>query len=297
MEKVSFTWPNENICSEVSRKAQRQAILESIYIAKSGHPGGSFSLVEILSVIFDGNFNHNPKLPNLDDRDRIVLSKGHGVPALYSALSFSGYFPPDEMAHLRELGHFLQGHPDKIQYPLMEASTGSLGQGCSVALGLAMGLAMKFERNEIKRLPKVYCILGDGEMQEGQVWECLMSAGKFMPGNLIFVLDYNKGQIDGPVSEVMDLEPIVDKIKSFKLDARTVDGHDVNQLKELLASIDTKPKAKPSFIVAHTLKGKGVSFIEHPTKWHGAAPNKEQLEEAINELWDGSVSPAGRLSN
>jgi transketolase len=138
-------------------------------------------------------------------------------------------------------------------------------------------------------------LLGDGEMQEGQVWECLMSAGKFLPGNLIFILDYNKGQIDGPVAEVMNLEPIAEKIKAFNLDVKTVDGHDLNQLKEVMASIDTQVKRKPTFIVAHTLKGKGVSFIEHPNKWHGAAPNKEQLEQAVLELWDGKKSPVGRL--
>jgi len=304
-----FTWPKENISSEKSRKALRQAILEQICAAGSGHPGGSLSLVEILSSIFDGNFEHGlPKnfVPKTEgksrinradlslDRDRIVLSKGHGVPALYSALSFLGYFPAAELAHLRQLGHFLQGHPDRNHYDLMEASTGSLGQGGSVALGIALGERLAFESKKISRLPRVYCLLGDGEMQEGQVWEMFMAAPKFQTGNLICVVDYNKGQIDGPVKEIMDLEPLADKLRAFRWNVHEVDGHDVNALKGALAKCRIEARGTPHAIIAHTLKGKGISFMEHPTQWHGAAPKREQLEDAIKEL-DGTNNSCGRI--
>ncbi|MEO5666971.1 MAG: transketolase [Bdellovibrionota bacterium] len=305
-----FTWPQENISSETSRKALRQSILEQIYAAGSGHPGGSLSLVEIVASIFDGNFEHGfPKnfvaktsgterLNRADmakDRDRLVLSKGHGVPALYSALSFMGYFPAAELAHLRQLGHFLQGHPDRNHYDLMEASTGSLGQGASVALGIALGERLAFEKKKIQRLPRVYCLLGDGEMQEGQVWEMLMAAPKFQTGNLICVIDYNKGQIDGPVKEIMDLEPLTDKLRAFRWDVHEVDGHDVTALRQTLAKCRIEARGTPHVIVANTLKGKGISFMEHPTQWHGAAPKSEQLEDAIKELGGGKDMACGRI--
>jgi transketolase len=300
---MGFQWPQESITSNHSLKALRQTVLEQIAAAKSGHPGGSLSLVEIIAAMFDGNFEHSSARPDDPSRDRLVLSKGHGVPALYSALSFEGFFDASELKNLRSLGHFLQGHPDRSHYDLMEASTGSLGQGASVALGLAMGLKLKFDRKEISRLPKVYCVLGDGEMQEGQVWEMLMSAPKFKLDNLICILDYNKGQIDGPVKEVMDLEPIADKLKSFNWDVHEVDGHSIEEIKAsyVKAASGLGKSSKPQFVVAHTLKGKGVSFMEHPTAWHGAAPSMEQLEEAIAELYsdvEGSFdggSPYGRI--
>lgn len=301
---MNFKWPNEPISSDLGRKALRQAILEQITAANSGHPGGSLSLVEIMAAIFDGNF-HEGRPADLksnfkeaskysDDRDRLVLSKGHGVPALYSALSYLGYFDPNEMKKLRSLGHFLQGHPDRNHFDFMEASTGSLGQGTSVALGLALGARLKFEKKTISRLPRVYCVLGDGEMQEGQVWEMLMSAPKFKAGNLVCVLDYNKGQIDGPVKEIMDLEPLAAKLKAFNWAVDEVDGHDVGALKNIFSKIKTAAHEQPHFVIAHTVKGKGVSFMEHPTQWHGAAPKKEQLEAAITEIFKGP-SPLGRI--
>lgn len=290
----------------MGRKALRQAILEQIAAANSGHPGGSLSLVEIVASIFDGHFHEGrPSVAANDlalresknfakDRDRLVLSKGHGVPALYSALSYLGYFDASELKHLRSYGHFLQGHPDRNHYDLMEASTGSLGQGASVALGLALGTRLKFEKKEIARLPRVYCLFGDGEMQEGQVWEMLMAAPKFKTANLVCVLDYNKGQIDGPVKEIMDLEPLADKLKAFNWEVHEVDGHDVKALQGVLSKIKTEAHAKPHFIIANTVKGKGISFMEHPTQWHGAAPKKEQLEDAVKELFSGP-SPFGRI--
>jgi transketolase len=292
---MKFTWPKDTLSSEASRKAQRQVILESIYLAESGHPGGSLSLVEILSAIFDGNFQAPPKNLEAPHRDRIVLSKGHGVPALYAVYSFLNYFPPEELKGLRKSGHFLQGHPDRLRFPLMEASTGSLGQGASVALGLALGLRLKFEKGEISRLPKVYCVLGDGEIQEGQVWECLMSCAKFLPGNLIFILDANNGQIDGTVEEVMKLEPLVDKLKAFNLEVSEVDGHDCEKLKSHLAGLSIQSKAAPRFIVARTVKGKGVSFMEKVIDWHGKAPKREEVSKAMLDLYGSEVSPNGTL--
>ncbi len=284
----SFKWPDgENILSPRVRSAMRQAILEQIHAAKSGHPGGALSLVEILASILGNGFVQDPKKPSAPDRDRLVLSKGHGVPALYAALSYLGYFPAAELKHLRSLGHFLQGHPDKLQYPVMEASTGSLGQGVSVALGMALGLRVSFQEKTLARLPRVYAVIGDGEMQEGQVWECLMAAGKFKPGNLTFILDYNKAQIDGTVAQVMNIDPIEDKLKAFGWDVVRVDGHNVEALTEAMKR-EAKPEAAPRFIVADTIKGKGVSFMEGQIKWHGVAPTAEELEKAIKEVTNGS---------
>ena len=291
---MKFQWPSENLTHPKTRLALRQAILEQIAAAKSGHPGGSLSLVEILSTIYAGYFDQDPKNPKKASRDRMILSKGHGVPALYSVMSYLGYFPPSELKHLRSLGHFLQGHPDRNRYDLMEASTGSLGQGLSVALGAAMGLRLSFANKQINRLPRVYCVMGDGEIQEGQVWEALMAAPKFKAGNLIAILDYNKGQIDGPVSEIMNLEPLVDKLKAFNWSVEAVDGHNVDELNRALARIEIEPNGLPHFIIAHTLKGKGVSFMEHPTDWHGAAPKPEQLKAALDELFDGQ-RPNGEI--
>jgi len=292
---MTFRWPQGTISSEIIRKALRQATLEQIHIAKSGHPGGSLSLIEIISSIYDGNFVHDVKNQNKEDRDRLVLSKGHGVPALYSVLSALGYFDVKELCGLRKQGHFLQGHPDKDKYPLMEASTGSLGQGVSVALGLALALRLNYMTKKIPRLPKVYCILGDGEMQEGQVWECLMAAGKFRPGNLIFILDRNQGQIDGPVNEVMSLDPLEEKIRAFNWDVITLDGHNVDQLKKTFTERKANPEAKALFVIANTVKGKGISFMENKNKWHGSAPSVEDLDKALTELFTGKERPFGSL--
>lgn len=307
---MNFQWPRvDSITQPDSLKAIRQTILEQIFLAKSGHPGGSLSLVEILASIFDKNFEHTVTNPERPDRDRFILSKGHGVPALYSILSSLGFFAPEELRNLRKFGHFLQGHPDKRRFSLMETSTGSLGQGASVGLGLALGLRLAFSKGQISRLPRVYVVLGDGEMQEGQVWECLMAAGKFKPGNLIFILDRNRGQIDGSVEEIMSLDPLEDKLKAFNLNVSTLDGHDVSALTRFFASLEVKSESRPTFVVANTLKGKGISFMEHPTAWHGVAPKKIELERALWELFGGlpkeipegepipdCISPFGRLT-
>ncbi len=292
---MKFSWPTGTPTSAPVRLALRQAILESIYLAESGHPGGSLSLVEILASMFDGNFVHSVSNQEDPARDRLVLSKGHGVPALYALYSFLGYFPAEDMKGLRKSGHFLQGHPDRLKFPLMEASTGSLGQGASIALGLAMGLRLQFETGKIKRLPRVYCVLGDGEFQEGQVWECLMSCGKFLPGNLIFVLDANGAQIDGYVKDVMNLEPVLDKVKSFGLAVSEMDGHNVETLKAKFQSIEVKAKAPAQFIIARTVKGKGVASMENLVDWHGKAPNKDELKKALQEIYSSDTCPHGSL--
>jgi transketolase len=296
---MQFVWPHEGLSSQNTRNSIRQIVLESIASAQSGHPGGSLSEVEIISSLFESHFFHKASDPFMADRDRFVLSKGHGCPTLYAVLSYLQYFSPMEMKNLRKLGHFLQGHPDKSQYPLMEASTGSLGQGVSVALGLALALQSRFESGELKRLPNVFCLVGDGEMQEGQVWECLMASAKFRPSNLVFILDFNRGQIDGPVSEVMNLEPLPSKIESFGLDPLVVDGHDVKALNKLWGEIlNSKNRKNVPFVIAQTVKGKGVSFMEGQNKWHGSAPSREQLDAALKEIWSpGPVAPNGRLLN
>lgn len=282
---------------DITRKAICQSVLESIHLAKSGHPGGSLSLVEILCAIFDGSFSHDLNNPEWNERDRFVLSKGHGVPALYAVYSQLGYFEANEMKGAVQTGHFLQGHPDRDKFKLMEASTGSLGQGVSVALGLALALRVQFERGDLKRLPRVYCVVGDGEMQEGQVWECLMATGKYQAGNLIFVLDRNMGQIDGGTEEVMPLNPLDEKLRAFNLNVQSVDGHDVSALKKYFSAIEVTPHAKSHFLIANTIKGKGVSFMEHQAKWHGSAPDKDQLSKALIEILgsDSLNSPFGTL--
>jgi len=295
MSTAKINWPQEPVSHPESLKALRQAILEQIHLAKSGHPGGSLSMLEILTSIFQKNFKQDPENQKDPERDRLVLSKGHGVPALYALYSRLNYFDSSELKHFRAYGHFLQGHPDHLRFPLMEASTGSLGQGVSVALGLALGLRLQFQEGKISRLPKVYCVLGDGEAQEGQVWECLMACGKFQPGNLCFVLDYNKGQIDGPTNEVMSLEPIVDKLKGFNLDVHNLDGHQTQELEEYFSAWEAKPEAPVKFLVAQTVKGKGVSFMENNIGWHGKAPSQEELNTALNEIYEGPSRPYGSL--
>jgi transketolase len=298
---MSFSWTKAELSSTETRFAIRKIILQSIHAAKSGHPGGSLSMVEILTAIFE-DFEWNSKNPKQIDRDRFVLSKGHGVPAYYAILAKMGFFETEEMLKLRSLGHFLQGHPDHRRFELMEASTGSLGQGLSFSLGLSLGLELQAKQESWKRVPKVYCVMGDGEMQEGQVWEALMAGPKFAPKNLCVILDFNKGQIDGPVSEIMSLDPIADKLRAFNWDVIEGDGHDVSFIKKAIAPTSTKANEhweKPRFVVAHTVKGKGVSFMEDPTKWHGAAPSDGDLEKALIELESAiktqNISDCGRL--
>lgn len=270
-EQVFTRWANETI-------KIRENILKMLTKAGSGHPGGSLSLVEILYALFakDGVMKHDPKNPDRYDRDRLVLSKGHGVPALYAVLSAVGYdITENELMTLRELGSRLQGHPDRVRIPYVEASTGSLGQGASIAQGIAM--AYKLDNNPFR----VYSILGDGEMQEGQVWEVALSAPFKKLNNLTLILDYNKGQIDGHVKDVLDLEPLKPKWESFGWHVHVVDGHNYKELTKALT--DVHP-TKPSIVLAHTIKGKGVSFMEGEIGWHGVTPTKDELVKALSEV-------------
>jgi transketolase len=256
--------------------------LKMITEALSGHPGGSLSLAEIVTTFYFKMLKHDPKNPHWKERDRFVLSKGHGVPAVYAAMAMSGYFPESELMSLRQLGSPLQGHPDRFRLPGIEASTGSLGQGLSIAQGIALALRL----DKIDSM--VYCAMGDGEVQEGQVWEAALSVPMHKLDHLCAIIDWNKGQIDGQVKDVMNIEPIADKFKAFGWNVIEVDGHSFPALIAAVEKAKANAKAKtgkPTMIVADTLKGKGVKFMEEgKNAWHGSAPNKEQLAKAIAEL-------------
>lgn len=258
-------------------KELRIWIIKMLAEAGSGHPGGSLSAIDILTVLYFHTMRHRPQDPQWSLRDRFVLSKGHGVPALYSVLAKSGYFPMEELLTLRKNNSRLQGHPVYGSVPGIEASTGSLGQGLSFAQGMA--LASKMDGN----LYRVFCLIGDGESQEGQIWETAMSAPKFGLDNLIVFVDYNKGQIDGHTKEVMDLEPIADKWAAFNWDVQEIDGHDIQKIIHAI-EITRNTIGKPHVIISHTVKGKGVSFMENNIDWHGKAPTKEEAEKAVREI-------------
>ena len=254
----------------------RKEILEMIAEAGSGHPGGSLSAVEILISLYFCKMRHRPDDPTWPLRDRFIMSKGHASPALYVTLANSGYFPKEELKTFRKLGSRLQGHVH-VGVPGVELSTGSLGQGLSVANGIALGAKMR------KVGFKVYCLLGDGEIQEGQVWEAAMTAPHHRLDNICAILDYNKVQENGPVAAIKGEEPQGDKWRSFGWHVVEVDGHNFG---ELLRALDEfgRVEGKPTFIIAHTVKGKGVSFMEGQAAWHGKAPSREQLRQALEEL-------------
>lgn len=255
----------------------RKDIVSMICKSKSGHPGGSLSAVEILTALYFDQMNIDPTNPKMEDRDRFVLSKGHAAPALYATLSERGYFDKEELNHLRQIGSMLQGHPDMKKIPGVEMSTGSLGQGFSVACGMAMAA-------KLDNAPwNVYALLGDGEVQEGIIWEAAMSAAHYKLDNMIAFLDYNGLQIDGDVESVMNINPIEDKFKTFGWNVITIDGHDFDQI---FAALDMAKDTvdKPTMIIAKTIKGKGVSFMENQASWHGSAPSEEQLQQALSEL-------------
>jgi transketolase len=239
-------------------------------------------VIDILVTLYFGRLRHDPKRPDWPDRDRVVLSKGHAVPALYTVMAKSGYFPEKQLITLRKLGSPLQGHPDRTALPGIEAATGSLGQGLSVSLGMALGLKLAGSA------ARVYCILGDGEIQEGQVWEAAMSAPKLgQPDhaldNLVVFLDYNQIQLDNFVKKVLDIEPVMAKWQAFGWPVIEIDGHDVRQIEKALDQAEAA-KGKPTFIVAHTVKGKGVSFMENDPEWHGKAPKPAEAITAIREV-------------
>ena len=255
----------------------RHLIVDQVYAAASGHPGGSLSIADILTVLYWQELNIDPKEPRKPDRDRVVLSKGHCSPGLYAALALRGYFPVEDLKGFRQTESYLSGHPEMNKVTGVDMSTGSLGQGFSSAVGIA--LAGKLDQKDYK----VYAILGDGEIQEGQVWEAAMSAAHFKLDNLVAILDNNNLQISGSVDKVMSPYPIDEKFAAFGFEVIHIDGNDMNQIEEAIHKARTI-KGKPTLILAKTVKGKGVSFMENNYKWHGAAPNKEQYEQAVGEL-------------
>lgn len=262
----------------------RVDILEMLTKAGSGHPGGSLSALDIILALYSGEMRYDAEAPLWAERDRFVLSKGHAVPALYAVMAERGYFPREKLMTLRELGSPLQGHPANSLLPGIEASTGSLGQGLSVAQGIA--LAGKLAGGSGDPKWRVYAICGDGEFQEGQIWEAAMSAPHLGVSNLTCFLDWNKGQIDGLVEDVMPYMPVGEKLASFGWHVLEIDGHDFAQIRDALASARAE-KDRPTMIVADTIKGKGVSFMESDvTGWHGKTPTPAQFEQAKSELQD-----------
>lgn len=255
----------------------RLNILKMLYLAGSGHPGGSLSAIDILTVLHYYKMRYDARNPKWEDRDRFVLSKGHACPAIYVILADLGYFPQEELWKLRKIDGILQGHPDMLKTPGLEASTGSLGQGLSIANGMA--LAAKTD----KKSYRTYVMLGDGECQEGQVWEAAMAAAHYHLDNLCAILDYNGLQIDGKVCDIMGIEPLVDKWISFGWETLYIDGHDFDSIAEALDHADTV-KNKPTMIVAKTVKGKGVSFMENVVRFHGVAPTEKEYHDAVEEL-------------
>ncbi len=266
-----------NELSGIAREL-RIDILRMLHKSKSGHPGGSLSIADILTYLYF----YAMHIPTLDDpnRDRFILSKGHAAPALYAILAKKGFFEKSQLDTLRTVDSNLQGHPHRLDLPGIEASTGSLGQGLSVAVGMAMGLKLSdLEAN-------VYSILGDGESQEGQIWEAAMSAGFRKLNNLCAFLDYNNLQIDGKVSDIKDIYPVVDKWKAFNWNVIEIDGHDFDELDKAVNRFKAE-KEKPTMIIARTVKGKDVSFMENNVDFHGVAPNDEELNIALTELQNG----------
>lgn len=261
---------------EAKAKQIRRLIIQMLAKAGSGHPGGSLSSADLITALYFSVMRLDPKNPNLTNRDRFHMSKGHCAPLLYAVLAESGYFPVEKLWTLRQLGSMLQGHPDR-RTPGVEVSSGSLGQGLSVAVG--MSLAARIDKLDYR----VYCLIGDGETQEGNIWEAAMAASHFKCDNLCAILDYNGLQIDGKVCDIMPIEPINMKWQAFGWHTIEINGHD---MKQILAAYDEAKtiKGKPVIIIAHTIKGKGVSFMENVCAFHGRAPTKEEAEQALKEL-------------
>ena len=255
----------------------RQGIVTAVHSAKSGHPGGSLSAADILTYLYFEEMNVDPKDPKKADRDRFVLSKGHIAPALYSVLALKGYFPWEDLKTLRHVGSYLQGHPDMKGTPGVDMSSGSLGQGVSAACGMALSAKLS---NEDYR---VYAVLGDGEIEEGQVWEAAMFAGHRKLDNLVVVVDNNDLQIDGRVSDVCSPYPIDKKFEAFNFNVICIDAHNFDEIRAAFKAAK-ECKGKPTAIIAKSIKGKGVSFMEDQAKWHGSAPNDEQYQQAMDEL-------------
>jgi len=258
-------------------RRMRERVIRMITAAGSGHPGGSLSAAEITAALFFHTLRRQPGNPHWPERDRFVISKGHGVPIVYAALAELGEIGEDEALTLRRLGSRLQGHPDRIMLPWVEAATGSLGQGLSIALGMALASRLDGDRF------RVFCLLGDGETQAGQVWEAAMAAGKYRPRNLVAIVDYNKVQLDGPVPAIMDLEPFADKWRSFNWRVKVL--ADGNDLAQVIPALDEAGRGGgPWVLIANTVKGKGVSFMEETAAWHGKAPTQDEAARALAEI-------------
>lgn len=255
----------------------RKGIIASVHSAKSGHPGGSLSAADIFTYLYFEEMNVDPKNPKMEDRDRFVLSKGHVAPGLYATLAHRGFFPVEDLTTLRHVGSYLQGHPDMKGIPGVDMSSGSLGQGLSTAVGMA--IAGKMDKKDYR----VYALCGDGEIQEGQIWEAAMMAGFRKLDNLVVIVDFNGLQIDGPVAEVCDPSPIDKKFEAFHFHTITIDGNDFEEIDRAFKEA-RETKGMPTAIIAKTVKGKGVSFMENAANWHGAAPNDEQFAVAMEDL-------------
>ncbi len=255
----------------------RKGVLTAVFNAKSGHPGGSLSATEIYTYLYFKEMNIDPENPKKEDRDRFVLSKGHTAPGYYSTLAQRGFFPVEDLKTLRKVGSYLQGHPDMKNIPGVDMSSGSLGQGISVAVGMAISAKLSEENY------RIYTLLGDGELQEGQVWEASMLAGHRKLDNLVVIVDNNGLQIDGAIDDVNSPYPIDEKFKAFNFNVINVDGHSFEELEKAFKEA-REVKGKPTAIIAKTVKGKGVSFMENKASWHGSAPNEEQYNLAMAEL-------------
>ena len=260
---------------QITANKVRQLVIEGTYNAKCGHPGGSLSMTDMLTYLYFDKMNIDPQTPKMEDRDRFVLSKGHCAPALYGALALRGFFPTEDIKTLRKYGSYLQGHPDMKHIPGVDMSSGSLGQGISCAVGMALSMKLQGKTNH------VYTMLGDGELEEGQVWEAAMFASHKKLDNLTVIVDNNNLQIDGAITEVNSPYPIVDKFVAFGFKTVEIDGHDFDAIENAINSVE---EGKPLAIIMKTTKGKGVSFMENKCDWHGKAPNAEEYETAMAEL-------------
>ena len=269
--------PTEKLQLQIQACKVRMGVIEAVHGAKAGHPGGSLSASDMFTYLYFKEMNVDPANPKWEDRDRFVLSKGHTAPGLYSALAHRGFFPLEDLPTLRHIDSYLQGHPNMNTVPGVDMSTGSLGQGISCAVGMALGLKHQ------GKSARVYTLLGDGEIQEGQVWEACMAAAHYKLDNFVAIVDNNGLQIDGNVADVMSPYPIVEKLEAFGFDVTAIDGHDMDQIAAAFEKAKTV-KGKPSAIVMKTTKGKCVSFMENQAGWHGKAPNDAEKEQAMNEL-------------
>ena len=268
---------NEKKQLQITACKVRMGIVESTHSAKAGHPGGSLSATDMFTYLYFKEMNVDPQNPKAENRDRFVLSKGHTAPGLYSTLAQRGFFPVEDLKTLRRIDSYLQGHPNMTTVPGVDMSTGSLGQGISCAAGMALGL--KHQNNPAR----VYTLLGDGEIQEGQVWEACMLAAHYKLDNFVVIVDNNGLQIDGDISKVMSPYPIVDKLAAFGFHVEAIDGHDFDQIEAALNTARAT-KGQPTAIVMKTTKGKDISFMENDAGWHGKAPNDAEYEQAMNEL-------------